>query len=60
MNGVNLMPGGAGSAGTEAVALSISASTRPFAKATLLRAGDACRRDTDWHARRPAIGGHEA
>ncbi len=76
----------AGPPGTEAVALGISANTRPFnylglpalsipcgfdpqglpiglqlaarpfAEALLLRAGDAYQRDTDWHARRPAIG----
>jgi len=77
-----------GPAGTEAVALGISANTRPFnylglpalsvpcgfdpnglpiglqlaarpfAEALLLRAGDAYQRDTDWHTRRPAIGGY--
>jgi len=77
-----------GPPGTEAVALGISANTRPFnylglpalsvpcgfdpnglpiglqlaarpfAEALLLRAGDAYQRDTDWHTRRPAIGGY--
>ncbi len=29
---------------------------RPFDEATLLRAGDAYQRSTDWHTRRPALG----
>ena len=28
---------------------------RPFAEARLLRVADAYQRDTDWHARRPAV-----
>jgi aspartyl-tRNA(Asn)/glutamyl-tRNA(Gln) amidotransferase subunit A len=36
--------------------IGLQLAARPFAEALLLRAGDAYQRDTDWHARRPAIG----
>jgi aspartyl-tRNA(Asn)/glutamyl-tRNA(Gln) amidotransferase subunit A len=35
--------------------IGLQMSGRPFAEAAVLQAGDAYQRDTDWHARRPAI-----
>jgi len=35
--------------------IGLQISGRPFAEAAVLQAGDAYQRDTDWHARRPAI-----
>jgi Asp-tRNA(Asn)/Glu-tRNA(Gln) amidotransferase A subunit family amidase len=35
--------------------IGLQISGRPFAEAAVLKAADAYQRDTDWHARRPAI-----
>jgi aspartyl-tRNA(Asn)/glutamyl-tRNA(Gln) amidotransferase subunit A len=35
--------------------IGLQISGRPFAEAAVLQAADAYQRDTDWHARRPAI-----
>ena len=35
--------------------IGLQISGRPFAEGAVLQAADAYQRDTDWHARRPAI-----
>jgi aspartyl-tRNA(Asn)/glutamyl-tRNA(Gln) amidotransferase subunit A len=53
-----VVPAGFSAAGTEAAPLlpvGLQLIGRPFDEATLLRAGDAYQRVTDWHTRRPAL-----